>query len=125
IYVEMLGFWTPAYRERKIQKLQQLQGREDIVLAIPVEARGPFVGIASRFPIVWYDGQLSVTELLSLLRNRYDDFAERRASIKVAGVQKRVEKEGRLAERACDERLRSYRRSERPGGADLVIRDYC
>ncbi|MFL5586540.1 MAG: DUF790 family protein [Ktedonobacteraceae bacterium] len=122
IYVEILGFWTPAYRERKIQKLQQLQGREDIVLAIPVEARGPFAGIASRFPIVWYDGQLSVTELLSLLRNRYDDFAERLASIKVAEVQKRVENEGLLSERACYELLHCYRRSELALAAEHVIR---
>src|SRR5205814_8265270 len=99
IYVEILGFWTPAYRERKIQKLQQLQGREDIVLAIPVEAREAFAGIASLFPIVWYDGQLSATELLTLLRSRYDDFAERLASINVAEVQQRVASVGLLSER--------------------------
>src|SRR5437763_8793737 len=122
IYVEILGFWTPAYRERKIQKLQQLQDREDIVLAIPVEAKEPFAGIASRFPIVWYDGQLSVTELLSLLRNRYDDFAGRLASIKVAGVQKRVENEGLLSERSCYELLHCYRRSELALAAEHVIR---
>ncbi len=35
LYLEILGFWTPSYRERKVQKLQQLKGRQDIVLAIP------------------------------------------------------------------------------------------
>ena len=122
IYVEILGFWTPAYRERKIQKLQQLQGREDIVLAIPVEARESFAGIASLFPIVWYDGQLSVTELLRLLRSRYDDFAERLASINVVEVEQRVKNEGLLTEGACYELLHCYRRSELALAAEHVIR---
>ena len=122
IYVEILGFWTPAYRERKIQKLQQLQGREDIVLAIPVEARESFAGIASFFPIVWYDGQLSVTELLRLLRSRYDDFAERLASIDVVEVQRQVENEGLLTEGACYKLLHCYRRSELALAAEHVIR---
>ena len=122
IYVEILGFWTPAYRERKIQKLQQLQGREDIVLAIPVEAKEPFASIAANFPIVWYDGQLSATELLGLLRSRYDDFAARLASISVAEVQKRVEREDLLPERACYELLHCYRRSELALAAEYAIR---
>ena len=122
IYVEILGFWTPAYRERKIQKLQQLQGREDIVLAIPVEARDAFASIASLFPIVWYDGQLSATELLTLLRTRYDDFAGRLSSIDVAEVQRRVESQGLLSEGACYEVLHCYRRSELALAAASVIR---
>src|SRR5213079_1294408 len=83
IYVEILGFWTPSYRERKIQKLQQLRGRDDLLLAIPVEAKDAFASIASDFPIVWYDGQLSASELLHVLRTRYDDFAERLALIDI------------------------------------------
>jgi hypothetical protein len=101
--------------------LQQLQGREDIVLAIPVEAREPFAGIASSFPIVWYDGQLSVTELLSLLRSRYDDFAGRLASIDIAEVRKRVESGGLLPEQACYELLHCYRRSELALAAEHVM----
>ncbi len=42
IYVEILGFWTPTYRERKLQKLHQLQERDDLLLAIPEEARNAF-----------------------------------------------------------------------------------
>ncbi|GAC1618751.1 MAG: hypothetical protein NVS4B7_10990 [Ktedonobacteraceae bacterium] len=112
IYVEILGFWTPAYRERKIQKLQQLQERKDIVLAIPVEARDAFARIASSFPIVWYDGQLSAIELLHLLRSHYDDFRERLASIDTLAVRQEVEQKGLLPERTCFELLHCYRRSE-------------
>ena len=49
IYVEILGFWTPSYRERKIQKLQQLLGRDDLLLAIPVEAKDAFASIVAPF----------------------------------------------------------------------------
>ncbi len=71
LYFEILGYWTPSYRERKIQKLQQLQARKDIVLAIPIEAKGAFASLAHDFPIVEYDGQLSATELLKVLRSLY------------------------------------------------------
>ena len=120
IYVEILGFWTPAYRERKIQKLRQLQGREDIVLAIPLEARDAFASVTASFPVVWYDGQLSATELLNLLRSRYDDFAERLASIDAAAVRERVAREDLLPERVCYEVLHCYRRSELPLAAERV-----
>ena len=119
IYVEILGFWTPSYRERKIQKLQQLQHRNDIVLAIPSEAREAFAarpgesaGLPPQFPIVWYDGQLSATELLHLLRGRYDDFSNRLAMIDVAQVRERVQREGLLPEQICFALLHCYRRSE-------------
>ncbi|MGI9059583.1 MAG: DUF790 family protein [Ktedonobacteraceae bacterium] len=128
IYVEILGFWTPSYRERKIQKLQQLQHRNDIVLAIPNEAREAFAarpgesaGLPPQFPIVWYDNQLSATELLHLLRGHYDDFARRLAIIDVAQVQQRVQHEGLLPEQTCFALLHCYRRSELPLAAERVI----
>jgi len=121
LYIEILGFWTPAYRERKIQKLQQLKGRGDLVLAIPSEARPAFVSLAIDFPIVWYDGQLSATELLYLLRNRYDDFAARLAMIDVAIVRERVRNLGLLSEQACYDLLHCYRRSELQRAAEHVV----
>ncbi|TMD69463.1 MAG: DUF790 family protein [Chloroflexi bacterium] len=120
IYVEILGFWTPSYRERKLQKLQQLRNREDIVLAIPEEAREAFTSIAQIFPIAWYAGQLSATELIKLLRYRYDDFAERLVLIDRATVRQRVQTEGLLPERFCYELLHAYRRSELPQAAERV-----
>ncbi|MDQ2717400.1 MAG: DUF790 family protein, partial [Chloroflexota bacterium] len=123
IYVEILGFWTPTYRERKIRKLQQLRARDDILLAIPQEARDAFSNIASSFPIVWYDGQLSATELLSLLRSHYDDFAGRLASIDIETVRQRVRREHLLLERACYELLACYRRSELQRASECVAGD--
>lgn len=121
IYVEILGFWTPAYRERKIQKLQQLQGRTDLLLAIPIEAKDAFASILPHFPIVIYNGQLSATEVLQVLRKHYDDFTERLALIDREQVQRRVREDGLLTEQACFEALHCYRRSEIPLAAECVI----
>jgi predicted nuclease of restriction endonuclease-like RecB superfamily len=121
IYMEILGFWTPAYRERKVQKLQQLQNRSDIVLAIPVEAREAFAAIATSFPVVWYEGQLSATDVLSVLHAYYDDFSERLALIDVEAVRARVLAEGLLPEPACYEALRCYRRSELQRASERIV----
>lgn len=121
IYVEVLGFWTPAYRERKVQKLQQLRGRNDLLLAIPIEAKDAFTAIANDFPIVYYEEQLSVTEVLQVLRSRYDDFAERLAQIDVASVRERVERQGIIIERSCYEMLHCYRRSELQQAAMRIV----
>ena len=123
IYVEILGFWTPSYRERKIQKLQQLLDRDDLLLAIPVEAKDAFASIAPHFPIVYYDGQLSATHVLQMLHTRYDDFAERLELINVLEVRERVLREGLLSERLCYDLLHCYRRSELSQAANHVVGD--
>jgi predicted nuclease of restriction endonuclease-like RecB superfamily len=121
IYVEILGFWTPSYRERKIQKLQQLLERDDLLLAIPIDAKDAFASIAPHFPIVYYDGQLSATHVLQMLHTRYDDFTERLELIDVSMVRERVLREGLLSERLCYDLLHCYRRSELPQAAERVI----
>lgn len=112
IYVEILGFWTPAYRERKVQKLQYLRGRADLVLALPQEARPAFAGLAQDYPLVEYRNQLSATSLLQVVQERYDDFAERLAELDVEHVRARVREVGLVPESACYELLNCYRRSE-------------
>jgi len=121
IYVEILGFWTPSYRERKIQKLQQLQGRTDLLLAIPIEAKDAFNSIQPYFPIVVYTGQLSVSEVLQVLRSRYDDFAGRLALIDGDEVREQVRSKGLLSEQTCYEVLHCYRRSEIPLAAERIV----
>ncbi len=121
IYMEILGFWTPAYRERKVQKLQQLQGRGDLLLAIPVEARDAFAAIATSFPVVWYEDQLSATDVLSMLHAHNDDFAERLALIDPHEVRARVLEMGLVPEQACFELLHCYRRSEVQRASERVV----
>ncbi|MHB8597946.1 MAG: DUF790 family protein [Ktedonobacteraceae bacterium] len=121
IYMEILGFWTPAYRERKVQKLQQLQERGDIALAIPVEAREAFATIAEHFPIVYYHGQLSATDILQLLRTHFDDLPQRLAIIDSIAVRQQVMREGWIAEPTCYALLHCYRRSELALAAGQVV----
>jgi predicted nuclease of restriction endonuclease-like RecB superfamily len=123
IYLEILGFWTPSYRERKLQKLQQLKGRQDIVLAIPVEASGAFASLSSDFPQVIYDGQLSATEVLQVLRAHVDDFAQRLAELDPQQVRRRITASGWLPERASFAALHCYRRSEIAQAAELIADD--
>ncbi len=123
IYVEILGFWTPTYRERKLQKLLQLQDRKDLVLAIPVEAKGAFSSIFLAFPTVFYTGQLAVTDILAMLRTQYDDFAERLAQIDVRAVRTLVQHQGLLPENACADVLYCYRRSELQRATDSIINE--
>lgn len=123
IYMEILGFWTPSYRERKVQKLQQLQERGDIALAIPIEAREAFAAIAEHFPIVYYDGQLLATDVLQLLRTHFDDLAQRLASIDNVAVREQVLRNGWIAERTCYALLQCYRRSELARAVEQIVVD--
>jgi predicted nuclease of restriction endonuclease-like RecB superfamily len=121
IYVEILGYWTPAYRERKIAKLQLLKDRNDLVLAIPREASENFASISNSFPIVFYHNQLSATEILNVLRLHYDDVSVRLSQIDVEYVRKRIQSESLLPERACYSLLHCYRRSELKQAAECII----
>jgi predicted nuclease of restriction endonuclease-like RecB superfamily len=123
IYVEILGFWTPAYRERKIAKLQLLKGRNDVVLALPRESSETFASLSTDFPMIIYDGQLSATELLKVLRSHYDDLADRLAQIDVDSVRRRIEGDGLLPERACYTLLHCYRRSELQRAAEHILNE--
>ncbi|GAC1357132.1 MAG: hypothetical protein NVS2B12_27620 [Ktedonobacteraceae bacterium] len=123
VYMEILGFWTPSYRERKVQKLQQLQDRDDLLLALPVEACAAFADIIPNFPVVVYQDQLSATSVLQELRKHYDDFAQRLASVDIALVREKVRREGFVAEQFCYPLLRCFRRSELQQAAERVVMD--
>ena len=120
IYAEILGYWTPAYRERKIAKLQLLKDRNDLILAIPREASAAFASIENDFPIVFYQNQLSATEFLSVLRLRYDDASVRLSQIDVQDVRKRIQSEILIPERSCYTLLNCYRRSELIQAAERI-----
>src|SRR5205807_1964042 len=72
------------------------------------------------FPIVIYHNQLSATELLNVLRSRYDDVSERLSQIDVQDVRKRIQSESLLPERACYTLLHCYRRSELIQAAERI-----
>ncbi len=112
VYIEILGFWTPSYRERKVQRLQQLKGRYDLLLALPGEAREAFAPILKDFPAVFYKDQLSPTDLLQVMRIHYDNFSERLADLDPVAIQARIERQGVISEREAYSLFNCYRRSE-------------
>ncbi|HEY0757147.1 MAG TPA: DUF790 family protein [Ktedonobacteraceae bacterium] len=123
VYVEILGFWTPAYRERKLQKLQQLRGKADLVLALPVEARPTFAALAEDYPLIEYRDQLSASDVLRIMQARYDDFAQRLAGLDVERARATVREASFVPERACYKLLGCYRRAELTRAAARVLVD--
>jgi hypothetical protein len=121
IYIEILGFWTPSYRERKLQKLQQLRGRADLVLALPVEAHSAFAALAEDYPLIEYRNQLSASDVLRIMQARYDDFAQRLVELDVEQAHAAVRAANFVPERACYELLNCYRRTELAQAAARVL----
>jgi hypothetical protein len=103
--------------------LQQLRERNDILLAIPTVAKDAYASIVADFPVVYYDDQLSATDVLNVLRASYDDFAQRLANVDVNAVQASVREVGLVPEQACYGMLHCYRRSELQQAATLVVTD--
>jgi predicted nuclease of restriction endonuclease-like RecB superfamily len=67
IYVEIIGFWTPEYLKHKIQKLNQLQKSESIILL--VDRRLACTG--SEFQadnVLFYDRKIPYLEIARILR---------------------------------------------------------
>jgi hypothetical protein len=69
VFVEVIGFWTPAYRERKRQKLAALPPSLPLVLAIQEQLAGDFKGLP--FPVLSYRQRVSAADLIGLLRRAY------------------------------------------------------
>lgn len=112
VYLEVAGYWSPAYRERKRRKLAALAGRVALIVAAPEAARAELAGVESSFPLLWYRDHVSAQALINLLEARYDDFDERRASVQAAEVLDEVGARGLLPWGECAGVLRTYSRTE-------------
>jgi predicted nuclease of restriction endonuclease-like RecB superfamily len=69
VFVEVIGFWTPAYRERKRDKLRQLAGRVELVLVVQEALAEHFQDLP--FPVLTYKHRVSAADLIRLLSRRY------------------------------------------------------
>ena len=69
VYVEVIGFWTPAYRERKRQKLAALPPTLPLVLAVQEQLAADFLALP--FPVLPYRQRVSAADLISLVRSAY------------------------------------------------------
>jgi hypothetical protein len=71
IYVEIIGFWTPEYLKNKIQKLNLLKEKEDLLLLVDKN----LACSGSEFKtdnLIFYDGKIPYLEILKILR-KYEE----------------------------------------------------
>ncbi|MGH2367847.1 MAG: DUF790 family protein, partial [Chloroflexota bacterium] len=69
VYVEVIGFWTPAYRERKRDKLRQIAGHVPLALAVQEQLRDSFDDLP--FPVLTYKHRVSAVDLIRLLNRQF------------------------------------------------------
>jgi predicted nuclease of restriction endonuclease-like RecB superfamily len=114
VWLEIIGFWTLAYRARKLEKLEKLKrrGGYDLLLATAEELKADFKD--APFPIIFYKNSLKPTDLLALLNRQYADFEERLAGAHKErdNISERLSAEGLIIEAELYRLLGCYNKSE-------------
>ena len=85
IYVEIVGFWTPEYLKHKIQKLNQLQGIESMILLV----NRNLACTGSEFHaenLLFYDRKVPHLEIIKILR-RYEEKQQAEEITKLKGME--------------------------------------
>ncbi|HEX8229023.1 MAG TPA: DUF790 family protein [Chloroflexia bacterium] len=128
VYMEVAGFWSPSYKERKVAKLQALGTSEEataLILAVPHDSAPAFMGLP--FPIVPYKKNIRATDMLNLLDAQYGGREERltTARSQFAVLQRAALDRGVVLERELAEALQAYSRSELLAVAPELATDDC
>ncbi|MGD0952728.1 MAG: DUF790 family protein [Methanotrichaceae archaeon] len=85
IYVEIVGFWTPEYLKHKIQKLNQLQEKESLILLV----NRNLACTGSEFQaenLLFYDRKIPHLEIIKILR-RYEEKQQAEEITKLRGIE--------------------------------------
>ncbi len=85
IYVEIIGFWTPEYLKHKIQKLNQLQEKESMILLV----NRNLACTGSEFQaenLLFYDRKIPHLEIIKILR-RYEEKQQAEEITKLKGME--------------------------------------
>jgi len=85
IYVEIIGFWTPEYLKHKIQKLNQLQEKESMILLV----NRNLACTSSEFQaenLLFYDKKIPHLEIIKILR-RYEEKQHAEEITKLDGME--------------------------------------
>ena len=85
IYVEIIGFWTPEYLKHKIQKLNQLQEKESLILLV----NRNLACTGSEFQaenVLFYDRKIPHLEIVKILR-RYEEKQQAEEIAKLRGIE--------------------------------------
>jgi hypothetical protein len=74
VFVEVIGFWTPAYRERKREKLRRLGSQVPLLLVAQEGLAEHFADLP--FPLLTYKHRVPAAELIRLLNRHFARPAE-------------------------------------------------
>lgn len=116
VFMEIAGFWSASYRERKLSKLRTLAAHSGegvpLVLSVPQDAATIFAGLP--YPVIPYKNSLRLTDVLSVLDARYGQREERREAgqSQVEALRERARERGLVPESEVAETLTAYTRSE-------------
>jgi len=115
VFMEVAGFWSPSYREKKVSKLRALSASDDttpLILAMPHEAMPAFQGLP--FPIAPYKNAVRATDMLSLLDTHYGNREAREdaAKLSIDALRSAALERGFVPEREVAEVVQAYTRSE-------------
>ena len=71
IYVEIIGFWTPEYLKHKIQKINQLKEKENMILLVDknLACSGSEFNISN---LIFYDKKIPYLDIIKILR-KYEE----------------------------------------------------
>jgi predicted nuclease of restriction endonuclease-like RecB superfamily len=115
VFMEIAGFWSPTYRERKVAKLRALassEGYAPLILAVPLDAEQTFSGLP--FPIVPYKNKVAATDLLTLLDRDYGAREERHeaAQSHLSALRSEAIRRGFVPDSEIAQTLHAYTRTE-------------
>jgi predicted nuclease of restriction endonuclease-like RecB superfamily len=84
IYVEIIGFWTPEYLKHKIQKLNQLQEKESLILLVNRNLACTSAEFKAE-NLLFYDKKIPHLEIIKILR-RYEEKQHAEEITKLKGI---------------------------------------
>jgi predicted nuclease of restriction endonuclease-like RecB superfamily len=84
IYVEIIGFWTPEYLKHKIQKLNQLQEKESMILLVNRNLACTSAEFQAE-NLLFYDRKIPHLEIIKILR-RYEEKQHAEEMTKLRGI---------------------------------------
>ena len=67
IYVEIIGFWTPEYLKNKIEKINQLKEKENLILLVDKHLACSGSDFKTK-NLIFYNGKIPYLEIIRILR---------------------------------------------------------
>ena len=116
VYMEIAGFWSPSYRERKLSKLRSLAAQPGdeaaLVIAAPLDAVEAFGTLP--YPVVPYKNKVKATDILSVLDERYGSREQRQEAAlgQLESLREEARVRGFVAESEIARALEAYTRTE-------------